>query len=132
MKIERLGQVMIESCLFAELVIVLRTATGQRDGNELRMDRLRLSDELQSVAIGQPQVAQKDIDLGLIESLQRLSHPGGGDGLMSAVFQQSGKHRPRILMILNDKNSHGSIKASWCFSCVPRGYSFPRETLGVP
>ena len=112
MKIERLGQVMIEPGAFAKLLIVLRTAAGQRDGNELRMHRLRASDELESVAIGQAEVAQKDIDRCLLEQVQRLGDTGSGHGLMSAVFQQIGEHCPRILMILNDENSHGLMKLS--------------------
>ena len=99
---------MIKTGVLPYLVILFGTSRSQRDGLNLWLQGLGFRDEIQPVTVGKPEIAQKNVDRGVPQKLQRLRNSVGRDHFMTGALEERGKHAARISMIFDEENSHGS------------------------
>ena len=88
MEIDRLCQVGVEAGFLGALDIFLHAKTGERDGWRL-LGFSYLPDEVDAVAIGQTQVAEKKIEILSPDRFERGGDTWGDLCREAAAFQQS-------------------------------------------
>lgn len=100
MKIDRLGQKMVESRLPAEFTIFIRCAPGQCDGLHHWQTSLRLRHQLECVAIGQADIAQQDFKGHFPEEIRGFCQIAGNGDRMPAVNQKFRDYVPALAVVL--------------------------------
>jgi len=100
MKVNRLGQKMVESRLSAEFTILIRCPSGQCDGLHHGQTSLRLRHQLECVAIGQADIAQQDFKRHFPEEIGGFCQIAGNGDHMPAVNQKLRDYVPALAVVL--------------------------------
>jgi len=99
MKIDRLGQEVVESCLPAEFTILIRCAPSQRHRLHHAQTSLRLRHQIECVAIGQADIAQQNLKWHFSKKIGGFFQIAGNGNRMSAMNQKFGNDIPALAVI---------------------------------
>jgi hypothetical protein len=106
-KVERLGQIMIEPRFPAELQVARIAPRRERNGFNARLNLLRLGDEIESITVSQAKIAQQHVYPHVVQQLQSVGHAFRCDHLVAGPRQKRGKDTAGIGMIFDQENVHG-------------------------